>query len=201
MHMFTQVSWSFPLNRDESARSLLVSPGRTGGPGHTPPPPFRLQPAPSMPPAPLPCYLSFTSSTLNLVTQFISHYLLFIWLSSKDSTCNAGDTGSIPGWGRFPWRRIWQPTPVFLPGKVYGQRKLTVYSPWGCKTVGTWLSDYMIIYILLRCPSSYTHSLAVWSRANNLRWFVGVNKTHSCCPVTFHFGGYHLLSCPCRLLA
>ena len=36
---------------------------------------------------------------------------------SKESTCNAGDLGSIPGLGRFPWRRAWQPTPVFLPGE------------------------------------------------------------------------------------
>ena len=36
---------------------------------------------------------------------------------------NAGDTGdmgSIPGSGRFPWRRKWQPTLVFLPGKNTG---------------------------------------------------------------------------------
>ena len=37
---------------------------------------------------------------------------------SKESTCNAGHLGSIPGLGRsFPWRRAWQPTPVFLPGE------------------------------------------------------------------------------------
>ena len=30
-----------------------------------------------------------------------------------------------------PWRRKWQPTPVFLPGKSYGQRSLVVYHPWG----------------------------------------------------------------------
>ena len=28
------------------------------------------------------------------------------WLSSKESTCNAG--GSIPGLGKIPWRRTWQ---------------------------------------------------------------------------------------------
>ena len=37
--------------------------------------------------------------------------------AGKESTCNAGDLGSIPGLGRFPWRRAWQPTPVFLPGE------------------------------------------------------------------------------------
>ena len=35
--------------------------------------------------------------------------------AGKKSACEAGDAGSIPGLGRFPWRRKWQPTPVFLP--------------------------------------------------------------------------------------
>ena len=51
----------------------------------------------------------------------------------EESTCNAGDTGSIFGSGRFPWNREWQPTPVFLLGKSHGQRNLAGYSPWGCK--------------------------------------------------------------------
>ena len=29
-----------------------------------------------------------------------------------------------------PWRRAWQPTPVFLPGELHGQRSLAGYSPW-----------------------------------------------------------------------
>ena len=37
----------------------------------------------------------------------------------------------------IPWRRKWQPTPVFLPGKSYGQRSLAGYSPWGCKELDT----------------------------------------------------------------
>ena len=35
----------------------------------------------------------------------------------KESSCNMGDLGSIPRLGRFPWRRAWQCTPVFLPGE------------------------------------------------------------------------------------
>ena len=36
----------------------------------------------------------------------------------KESTCNAGDVSSIPGSGRFPWRRKWEPSCLeFLPGK------------------------------------------------------------------------------------
>ena len=38
--------------------------------------------------------------------------------------------------GKIPWRRKWQPTPVFLPEKSHGQRSLAVYSPWGGTTVG-----------------------------------------------------------------
>ena len=45
----------------------------------------------------------------------------------KESACNAGDSGLIP------WRRVWLPTPVFLPGASHGQRSLAGYSQWGHK--------------------------------------------------------------------
>ena len=38
-----------------------------------------------------------------------------------------------PWVGKTPWRRAWQPTPVFLAGKSHGQRSLTGYTPEGCK--------------------------------------------------------------------
>ena len=37
----------------------------------------------------------------------------------KDSACSVGDLGSIPV-RKIPWRRKWQPTPVFLPGEFHG---------------------------------------------------------------------------------
>ena len=40
---------------------------------------------------------------------------------SKESACNVGDPSLIPGSGRFPWRRKWQPTPAFLPAESHGQ--------------------------------------------------------------------------------
>ena len=46
----------------------------------------------------------------------------------------------IPGfnpWVGKIWRRKWQPTAVFLPGKFYGQRSLVGYSPWGHKESDT----------------------------------------------------------------
>jgi len=45
--------------------------------------------------------------------------IFFLWLSNA---CSAGDLGSCIG--RIPWRRKWQPPPVFLPGKSHGQRSL-----------------------------------------------------------------------------
>ena len=34
---------------------------------------------------------------------------------------------------KIPWRRAWQPTPVFLPRESHGQRGLVGYSSWGPK--------------------------------------------------------------------
>ena len=59
----------------------------------------------------------------------------------KNLPANAGnirDAGWDDPWGgKIPWRREWQPTPVFLPGKSHGQRSLEGYSPWGCKDSDT----------------------------------------------------------------
>ena len=63
-------------------------------------------------------------------------------LDGKESACNAGDPGLIPGLGRFPCRRKWQPTLVFLPGEFQEQRSWMGYSPLGWKQsdVTEWLS-------------------------------------------------------------
>ena len=55
----------------------------------------------------------------------------------KNCQCRRPKRHSFSPWvGRIPWRRKWQPTPVFLPGKSHGQKSLAGYSPWGCKRVG-----------------------------------------------------------------
>ena len=36
-----------------------------------------------------------------------------------------------------PWRRKWQPTPIFLPGKLHRQRSLMSYNSWGHKESDT----------------------------------------------------------------
>ena len=67
----------------------------------------------------------------------------------KVSACNAGDLSSIPGSGRSPWRRKWQPTPVLLPGKSHGWRTLVGCSPWGREESDT--TEQLHFDFLLSC--------------------------------------------------
>ena len=62
------------------------------------------------------------------------------WLSSKESACQCRRHRRCrfnPWVRKIPWRRKWQPTPVFLPGKFHRQRTLAGYSPWGLKVLDT----------------------------------------------------------------
>ena len=52
--------------------------------------------------------------------------------SGKESSCQCRrckSHGFEPCVGKIPWRREWQPTPVFLPGKSHAQRSLIGGSP------------------------------------------------------------------------
>ena len=49
----------------------------------------------------------------------------------KNLPASTGDSRFNPWVRKIPWRRKWQPTTVFLPGKAHGQRSLVCYSPWG----------------------------------------------------------------------
>ena len=60
---------------------------------------------------------------------------------SKESTCNGGDPGLIPGSGRSLGEANGYPTRVFLPRKSHGQRSLAGYGPLGHKSQ-TQLSNY-----------------------------------------------------------
>ena len=66
---------------------------------------------------------AFSKSILNIF-KFSIHIPLNPGLENFEH-CFAGDLGSIPGLGGFPWRREWLPTPVFWPGEFHG-----LYSPW-----------------------------------------------------------------------
>ena len=74
-----------------------------------------------------------------------------------ESACKVGDLSSIPGLGRSPWRREWQPTPVFLPGEFHGQRGLVGYSPWDCRELDT--TERLILILLEHRTLRFSHSL------------------------------------------
>ena len=79
--------------------------------------------------------------SLNHYSGSIKHSYNHIWgfpggTSGKEPTCQCRRCkrhGFDPWVGKIPWRRAWQPTPVFLPGESHEQRNLRGYSPWGCK--------------------------------------------------------------------
>ena len=56
------------------------------------------------------------------------------WPSGKECACQCRRHGFSPVVGKMPWRRKWQPTPAFLPGKSHGQRNLALFAQ-GCKVV------------------------------------------------------------------
>ena len=68
-----------------------------------------------------------------LLRVFLEAVRLPRWLSGEESTWQCRRHGLDPWVGKIPWRRKWQPAPVFLPGKSHGQRSLGGYSPWGHK--------------------------------------------------------------------
>ena len=47
----------------------------------------------------------------------------------KNPPANPGNIRDNPWVWKIPWRRKWQPTPVFLPRESHGQRSLAGYSP------------------------------------------------------------------------
>ena len=62
------------------------------------------------------------------------------WLTGKESACQCRRhrRQRFSPWVRkIPWRRKWQPTPVFLPGKSHGQRSLVGHGPQGHKESDT----------------------------------------------------------------
>ena len=133
-------------------------------------------------------------------------WLLGVQCTGKESACNAGDPGVIPGSGRsqelnpgegigyplqyswsslkaqtvknvaqtvkpamrgtwvgkIPWRRVWPPTPVFLPGESHGQSSLMGYSPWDREELDTteWLSTAQVSRAELQSPRTYSYTAA-----------------------------------------
>ena len=72
---------------------------------------------------------SYWQTQANLTQKRHSFHL------NTQSQC--GRSGFDPRVRKIPWRRKWQPTPVFFLGESHGQRNLAGYSPCGCKELDT----------------------------------------------------------------
>ena len=84
------------------------------------------------------------------VTEFFNGwFVLYMYFPSgsdgKESACNVGDPGSIPG--IFPGEGQCQRIPVFLPREFRGQRSLAGYNPWVCKELDT-TEQLTLIFLL-----------------------------------------------------
>ena len=100
----------------------------------------------------------------------VSSQVALVVKNPSDNARNIRDR--IDLWvGQNPWRRAWQPTPVFLSGKSHGQRILRGYHPWCRKRVGHGWSD-----------SALTHAKVFWSinpmQFLFLAWKFSTAKTH-----------------------
>ena len=69
--------------------------------------------------------------------------------------------------GKIPWRRKWQPTPVFLPGESHGRRSLVGRSPWGHKESDT-TEQLHFHFIRLRL---FLSVFSLWNFLNQERVF------------------------------
>ena len=102
---------------------------------------------------------------------------------SKESTCNVGDPSSIHGPGKSPWRREWQPTPVFLPEEFNGQKILVGYSPWGYKESDTTEQLILSHFLEVRKSASLLAGLnflgRLWRRIHFLSFSSLKGLTHS----------------------
>ena len=90
-------------------------------------------------------YLQFGDNLLVFQTLLYMTFMYMIGFLGgsvgKESICNVGDRGSIPGLGRSPGEGI---SPVFWPGEFHG-----LYRPWGGNesdtTEGLTLTMYVIV--------------------------------------------------------
>ena len=90
----------------------------------------------------IPLIIHFNVSLSLILNKFNHLNGLPRWLSGKESACHCKRHRFNPWVGKIPWRRIWQPTPVSLPGKRRGQRSLVGYSLVGIRKSWTLLSHW-----------------------------------------------------------
>ena len=79
-------------------------------------------------------YASFMFLPISIFSH--NHWYSASLVAQSVKNLPAGQETYVRSLGSIPWRREWQPTPVFLPGESHGQRSLVGCSPWGLKESG-----------------------------------------------------------------
>ena len=81
---------------------------------------------------------AWESPVTTQVLKYTSWFTGFPWWLRWSGICLQWGNPGFNLWvGKIPWRREWQPTPVFLRGEFHGQWNLAGYSPWSCKKSDT----------------------------------------------------------------
>ena len=96
------------------------------------------------------------------------------WLSGKESVCQRRRYGFDPWVRKIPWRRKWQPTPVFLHGKSHGERSLKGYSPQSHKESDTTERAHMHA-LQWHCQNSYETTFISFVKNKLFSTFTNVN--------------------------
>ena len=111
-------------------------------------------------------------------THNISEVCLYWWRGwgfpggsvDKKSTCNDRRLGFDFLVGKIPWRKAWQPTPVFLQGESHGQRILARCSLWGYRVRCSWACTH----------EGKRHGLFLSGKGNAVFSSVSILFVHSC---------------------
>ena len=122
--------------------------------------------------------------------------------SGQESACQCRRPkrrGFDPWVRKIHWRRKWQPTPIFLPGKSHGRRSLEDYSPRGQKSWTRWSThEYLVAVQSLRCVQLFTTPWTAacqaflsftisWSllKLMSIESVMASNHLIFCCPLLF----------------
>ena len=94
-----------------------------------------------------------------IYTHIHVHMYIYIYIRGLPGASVVKNLPAIPetcrrrrfdAWvAKIPWRRKWQPTPVFLSRESHGQRNLGDYSPWGLRVRHNWATEHTYTHIYI----------------------------------------------------
>ena len=128
--------------------------------------------------------------------QFFSHVRLFAtpWITARQASLSITNSwsslrltcqlrrhkrhGFDPWVRKNPWRRKWQPTPIFLPGESHGERNLAGFSPCCCRVRHDWSdlahtdSSLIVSWIFIGRTDAEAEAPILWP-SDMMSWLVG----------------------------